>query len=140
MGEILATNSWCTRGLHIKKSHKSRSSSVIAELIASDHVVIEDILNIINYYLSTTCNIYTFFYTANVFTPHMSKILIKTPEQISGIRKAANLTARTLDMIGQYIRPGVSTLELDNIMNTYILTNGGTSACIDYLGNNKWGK
>ena len=43
-------------------------------------------------------------------------------------------------MIGQYIRPGVSTLELDNIMNTYILSNGGTSACIDYLGNNKWGK
>jgi methionyl aminopeptidase len=70
----------------------------------------------------------------------MGKILIKTQEQIAGIRKASKLTAQTLDMIGQYIRPGVSTLELDNIMNTYILSNGGTSACIDYLGNNKWGK
>ena len=70
----------------------------------------------------------------------MGKILIKTPEQIAWIRKAGKLTAQTLDMIGQYIRPGVSTLELDNIMNTYILSNGGTSACIDYLGNNKWGK
>jgi methionyl aminopeptidase len=70
----------------------------------------------------------------------MSKIIIKTPEQIAGIRKASKLTALTLDMIGQYVRPGVSTLDLDNIMNTYILSNGGTSACIDYLGNNKWGK
>jgi methionyl aminopeptidase len=68
------------------------------------------------------------------------KILIKTPEQIVGIRKAGRLTAMTLDMIGQYIRPGVSTLDLDNIMNTFVLSNGGRSACIDYLGNNKWGK
>jgi methionyl aminopeptidase len=43
-------------------------------------------------------------------------------------------------MIGQYIRVGVSTLELDNIMNTYIVSNGGKSACIDYQGNNTWGK
>jgi methionyl aminopeptidase len=70
----------------------------------------------------------------------MSKILIKTPEQIAGIRKAGKLTAMTLDMIGQYVRPGISTLELDNIMNAFILKNGGVSACIDYLGNNKWGK
>ena len=68
------------------------------------------------------------------------RILIKTPEQIEGIRKAGKLTAMTLDMIGAYVRPGVSTLELDQIMNTFILANGGTSACIDYLGNNKWGK
>ena len=46
----------------------------------------------------------------------------------------------TLDMIGTYIKPWVSTLELDNIMNTFIISNGGKSACIDYQGNNKWGK
>ncbi len=70
----------------------------------------------------------------------MSSIIIKTPEQIEGIRKASRLTAMTLDMIGKYVKPGVSTLELDNIMNTFILSHGGKSACIDYLGNNKWGK
>lgn len=68
------------------------------------------------------------------------KINIKTPEQIEGICKASRLTAMTLDMIGKYIKPGVSTLELDNIMNTFILQNGGVSACLNYLGNNKWGK
>lgn len=70
----------------------------------------------------------------------MSKILIKTPEQIAWIRKAGNLTAMTLEMIGQYIRPGISTLELDTIMNTFILSNGWVSACIDYKWANKWGK
>ena len=70
----------------------------------------------------------------------MSKIIIKTPEQIEWIRKAGKLTAMTLDMIGAYVKVGVSTLELDNIMNTFILSNGGVSACIDYKGNNSWGK
>lgn len=70
----------------------------------------------------------------------MSKIIIKTPEQIVWIRKAGKLTAMTLDMIGVYVRAGVSTLELDNIMNTFILSNGGVSACIDYKWANKWGK
>lgn len=70
----------------------------------------------------------------------MTGILIKTPEQIEWIRKASRLTADTLDMIGKYVKPGISTLELDNIMNTFIVSNGGKSACIDYLGNNKWGK
>lgn len=70
----------------------------------------------------------------------MGKILIKTPEQIAWIRKAGKLTAQTLDMIGQYIRPGVSTLDLDNIMNTFILQNWWVSADLGYLGNNKWWK
>ena len=70
----------------------------------------------------------------------MWKILIKTPEQIAGIRRAGSLTARTLDMIGHYIRPWVSTLELDDAMSAFVIKNGGVSACIDYLGANKWGK
>jgi methionine aminopeptidase len=43
-------------------------------------------------------------------------------------------------MIGDYIKPGVSTEDLDTIMNAFIIKNGGKSADIDYLGNNKWGK
>ena len=70
----------------------------------------------------------------------MGKILIKTPEQIAGIRKAGHLTAQTLDMIEQYIKPGVNTLELDNIIHAYVIKHGGISATIDYMGNNKWGK
>jgi methionyl aminopeptidase len=58
------------------------------------------------------------------------KIIIKTPEQIEGIRKSSRLAASVLNMIEPYIKPGVSTEELDQICNTYILNNGGISACI----------
>lgn len=68
------------------------------------------------------------------------KIIIKNPREIEGIRRASRLAAATLDMIGQYVRPGISTEELDHICNAFIIENGGKSACIDYLGNNRWGK
>jgi methionyl aminopeptidase len=70
----------------------------------------------------------------------MPKIIIKTPEQIAGIRAACALNASILDYIEPYIVPGISTLELDQIANAYVVGKGGKSACIDYLGNNKWGK
>lgn len=81
-------------------------------------------------------------YCKSIFAKNhiMSKIIIKTPEQIEWIQKAGRLTAMTLDMIGSYVRAWVSTLELDNIMNTFILSNWGVSACIDYKWGNKWGK
>ncbi len=62
------------------------------------------------------------------------KILIKTPEQIDGIRRSSRLAADVLIMIEPYIRPGISTSELDHICNNYILTHGGRSACIGYHG------
>ncbi len=61
-------------------------------------------------------------------------IIIKTPEQIEGIRKSSRLAASVLKMIEPYIKPGISTEELDQICNTYILNNGGISACIGYHG------
>ncbi len=84
--------------------------------------------------------IHLFLYCKSNLENTMGKILIKTPDQIEWIKKSCHLTARTLDMIGQYVRPGVTTLELDTIINTFILSNGGVSADINYLGNNKWGK
>jgi methionyl aminopeptidase len=41
-------------------------------------------------------------------------------------------------MIEPYIKPGVSTEELDHIMNRYIMSKGGKSACIGYNGYPKY--
>ena len=59
-------------------------------------------------------------------------IIIKTPEQIEGIRKASLLTARTLDMIWEHVKSWMSTEQLDNICNDFILENWWKSACIGY--------
>ncbi len=61
-------------------------------------------------------------------------ILIKTPEQIEGIRKSSKIAAASLDFIEPYIKPGVNTEYLDNLINQFILDHGAISACLGYEG------
>ena len=48
-------------------------------------------------------------------------IIIKTPEQIEKMRAAGKLAAQVLDMIGDYVKPGVTTAELDKICHDYMV-------------------
>ena len=48
-------------------------------------------------------------------------IVIKTPEQIEKMRQAGKNAAEVLDLIGEYVKPGVSTLELDDICHQHIV-------------------
>lgn len=69
----------------------------------------------------------------NVTKNNMS-IIIKTPEQIEGIRRSGRLAANTLKFIEPYVVPGVTTLELDNLVFDYIKQHGAISACLGYHG------
>jgi methionyl aminopeptidase len=51
----------------------------------------------------------------------MSAVTIKTPAEQDGMRTAGRLAAEVLDMIGDHIRPGVSTDDLDRICHDYIV-------------------
>ena len=46
---------------------------------------------------------------------------LKTPEDISNMRIAGRLAAEVLEMIEEYVRPGISTGELDRICHRYIV-------------------
>ncbi len=60
-------------------------------------------------------------------------IVIKTPEDIEGMRVAGRLASEVLDMLTPLIKPGVSTLELDQIATRYIQDEQKTiSATIGY--------
>lgn len=48
-------------------------------------------------------------------------ISIKTSEDIEKMRVAGRLAAEVLEMIEPYIKPGVTTGELDRICNDYIV-------------------
>ena len=48
-------------------------------------------------------------------------ISIKTPEEIEKMRVAGRLAAEVLEMIEPFVKPGVSTGELDRICNDYIV-------------------
>jgi len=62
-------------------------------------------------------------------------ISIKTPEEIEKMRVAGRLAAEVLEMIEPFIKPGISTGELDRICNDYIVNEQhAISACLGYHG------
>lgn len=64
----------------------------------------------------------------------MGKIIIKTPEQIEGIRQSAVLAAKTLDYAGQFVREGVNTEYIDSMIEEFILSHGAVPAPKGYNG------
>ena len=48
-------------------------------------------------------------------------VTIKTPAEIEKMRVAGRLAAEVLEMIGEYVKPGVTTEELDRICHDYIV-------------------
>lgn len=60
--------------------------------------------------------------------------LIKTPEQIEGIKQAGKLNTAVLDEVAKNIREGMSTLEIDKIVYDYTTLHGGTPAPLNYEG------
>jgi len=64
-------------------------------------------------------------------------IIIKTPEQIEGIRQSSKLAGNTLKMIEEFIKEGVSTEYLDKIIEQYIRDNGAIPATLGYNGYTK---
>jgi methionyl aminopeptidase len=61
-------------------------------------------------------------------------IKIKTPEQIEGIRASSKLAAATLKYIEPFVKPGVTTLELDTLIEKFVRDNGALPATKGYKG------
>ena len=62
-------------------------------------------------------------------------VTLKTPEEQDLMRIAGRLAADVLDMIGEYVQPGVSTDELDRICHEYIVdTQQAIPAPLNYRG------
>ena len=65
----------------------------------------------------------------------MSEIIIKTPEEIEKMRVAGRLAAEVLEMIEPYVKPGVTTEELDQICHDYMVNvQQAIPACLNYHG------
>jgi len=62
-------------------------------------------------------------------------ITVKTPEEQDKMRVAGRLAADVLDMIGEHVRPGVSTDELNRICHEYIVDElDAVPAPLNYRG------
>ncbi|MCT4507380.1 MAG: methionyl aminopeptidase [Tepidibacter sp.] len=63
-----------------------------------------------------------------------TKKMIKSKEQIEGIRKSAKINNGLLDAINKNIRAGMSTEEINMIAHEYTVSRGGTPADLNYNG------
>jgi methionyl aminopeptidase len=61
-------------------------------------------------------------------------IKIHGPEAFAGMRTAGRLAAETLDYITPFVRPGVTTEELDRLCYEFVDERGGISAPLNYRG------
>jgi methionyl aminopeptidase len=63
-----------------------------------------------------------------------SGIEIKTPEQIQAMRRAGLVVARTLRVLREAVRPGISTADLDQLAEREIRGAGATPSFLGYHG------
>lgn len=61
-------------------------------------------------------------------------IVLKSPQEIEILRRAGKLAAQTLVMIEKFVKPGVTTLELNDICHDFILSAGAIPAPLNYKG------
>ncbi|MBW4888823.1 type I methionyl aminopeptidase [Mucilaginibacter sp. HMF5004] len=64
----------------------------------------------------------------------MSKINYKSVEEIELIRESSLLVAKTLGEIAKVIKPGIKTIELNKLAETFIRDNKGVPAFLNYNG------
>ena len=60
--------------------------------------------------------------------------LIKTPEQIEGIKRSAVINMACLDYVAEHIGPGISTQEIDDWVSRITREMGGIPAPLNYEG------
>lgn len=63
-----------------------------------------------------------------------SRKLIKTPEQIEGIRRSGVVNTGVLDLIAQEIKEGMSTAQIDKLVYDYTTDHGAIPAPLNYEG------
>ena len=61
-------------------------------------------------------------------------VIIKTKRQIDGIRRSSKLAATTLKYLASYLKPGISTIKLDQLAVEYIKDHHATAAPLNYDG------
>ncbi len=59
---------------------------------------------------------------------------LKTKEEIERMRESAQLVSKTLGMLAEHIKPGISTLELDKLAETFIRDHGAKPGFLGLYG------
>ena len=61
-------------------------------------------------------------------------ITIKSDYELSLMRKAGKIVYETHQYLIPYLKPGITTLEIDNLAHDFIVSKGATPSCLGYEG------
>ncbi|MBN2799004.1 MAG: type I methionyl aminopeptidase [Deltaproteobacteria bacterium] len=64
----------------------------------------------------------------------MSRVLIHSSREIEEMRASCELAADTLVMIGEHLRPGITTAEINTLVHDYTLAHKARPATLGYRG------
>jgi len=76
-------------------------------------------------------------YSRNQKSPQQKKrlpVMIKTPDEINGMRTAGAFNGQLMDYIRPYIVAGISTEEINTLVHSYTADHGHNPACLHYNG------
>lgn len=59
---------------------------------------------------------------------------VKDPETIERIRYAGKIAAQALELVGEAVKPGVTTDELDRIGHDFLIAHDAYPSCLGYMG------
>lgn len=69
-----------------------------------------------------------------MFRRRRPAIQVKTPEQVELMRAAGLLVGRTLEVLREAVKPGITTMDLDTLAERHIRDNGGVPSFKGYHG------
>ena len=61
-------------------------------------------------------------------------VIVKTAREISLMKDACRISATALELAGEYVKPGISTAEIDEKVRKYIEKQGATPSFLGYGG------
>ena len=61
-------------------------------------------------------------------------VIVKTAREISLMKDACRISANALELAGEYVKPGISTAEIDEKVRKYIEKQGATPSFLGYGG------
>lgn len=64
----------------------------------------------------------------------MSKVIIKTEEQINLLRESSLLVGKGLAEVAKFLRPGVTGLDVDKLFHDFVKDHGATPSFLNYHG------
>jgi methionyl aminopeptidase len=61
-------------------------------------------------------------------------MILKTSEEVEQMRKSALLVSNTLAMVAEYLKPGVATIVLDNLIGEFVRDHKAVPSFLNYKG------